>query len=320
MDTLPIVHSVFDAHHLARAIGDAFFAGAATACELFSKSWTDVYRVFTPAGIYSARIWRAGFHDDARIDYECRFLAWAVAQGFAVPDPQRQRDGGFLLHLPAPEGRRTLALFPWAEGSKIGTDMTGDDAAEMGAWLARLHLAGQSCPIVPPDAAVFHRPLEKEIAALADALRHRAIDAAAILDGVRRVMQQVADTAGLDLPRGVLHGDFHASNMLRRPDGSLYALDFDDVAPGLLVRDLAATRWSLERMGRGKILFDAFLAGYRRLRSVDEAEFALMPLFLAERDAWVVKAWGANVNMLGDAQGMFDQSLRTALERFAALA
>lgn len=312
---LRITHSVFDARDLATLLSTAYLGGAPAACELFSRSWTDVYRLFAPHTVYAARVWRSGFHGRAHIDFECAHLAALSAQGLPVPVPMPLGDGGFTLLLEAPEGPRVVGLFEWADGDKVGASVTAGDATRMGDLLARIHLAGRD---TRADPVSFARPLEDHFDDLAHVLRYRGIDADPILRGMADVSCAMAEAETSDLPRGLIHGDFQPGNVLRRADGSSFAIDFDDVTPGLLLRDLANFRWALERLGRLP-LFDDFLAGYRRHRAVGGGELALVPLFEAERDCWVIGAWASNINALGDPQGAFDAFLKKAPSRFASL-
>ena len=81
---------------------------------------------------------------------------------------------------------------------------------------------------------------------------------------------------------GMIHADLHPGNLLVREDG-LAIIDFDDAAFGWRMYDIAVALTHQQAAPDFAAVRDAFLAGYRQVRDLPEAEAAQLPLFLLVR-------------------------------------
>lgn len=208
--------------------------------------------------------------------------------------------------------RRTIA-FPWIHGRvpDIGTEQLWWFELA-GRALARLH--GTTIEVAPPDDASVG----------ADALHRRARDTAACLPDVLEPM--LCLSARIDALRGTaarasvpIHGDFYAKQLLVTESG-VALLDFDECAMGDPHVDLATfcahLDWDVLRGSYSRARADAvqaaLIAGYRRLRPVDEerliwrtseAILGLAPHPFRQRDA----EWPALTRLLiGRAAELLD--------------
>jgi Ser/Thr protein kinase RdoA (MazF antagonist) len=81
---------------------------------------------------------------------------------------------------------------------------------------------------------------------------------------------------------GLIHADLHPGNLLVRGD-DLAIIDFDDAAFGWRMYDIAVALTHQQASPDFAEVRDAFLAGYREVRDLPEAEAAQLPLFLLVR-------------------------------------
>ena len=230
-----------------------------------------------------------------------------AARGLPVTAPLAMPDGGTLLELDG----GLYAVYPWICGEHVpGTAMTGAQAAELGATLARIH----------QGLAEVMDPAEKAMRMLvADPARARAaIDQyAAIIDGKadsddfdgyaagqlaeRRALLEAAwhDMPDADAwwePAGWAHGDFHDLNVLWHGGTIAAVVDFDRLAPRPyafeLVRSATLTFCYGDERGLATDLVAAFTAGYRAVMPLadEQVEFAAARLWW-ERvcDFWQLK-------------------------------
>lgn len=318
MSERSVIYSIFSPDHLVGELAARYPALGIEGIELFSRSWTDVYKLRTAQRRYALRIWRADFHPLPQIAFECEYLAFLSERGFTVQTALAANDGQHVQILPAPDGDRPMALLRWVDGHPIGTGANAATAEEIGALLAAMHIASQSCLLPVPTFESFPARCRRMLPDVEKALTDRPVDCDAILSGISRVADQLDDLANR-LPRGLIHGDFHANNVLRMPCGNLAPIDFDDLAPDVLIRDVGAFLWAAEYLGETEEYRQSFLRGYESIRPLEPGEREALPLILADRDCWNILGWTTSLNQLGDPAGVFQKMLMMAQSRFATL-
>jgi Ser/Thr protein kinase RdoA (MazF antagonist) len=230
-----------------------------------------------------------------------------AARGLPVAAPLAMPDGGTLLELDGD----LYAVYPWICGEHVrGTLMTGAQAAELGATLARVHQS--LAAVMDPAEKAMRMPVADPARASAAIGQYAAIiGGKAVRDAFdeyaagqlaqRRALLESAwnDMPGGDdwwEPAGWAHGDFHDLNVLWR-DGTVAAVvDFDRLAPRPyafeLVRSATLTFSYGDERGLAADLVAAFAAGYRAVVPLDDdqIEFAAGRLWW-ERvcDLWQLK-------------------------------
>lgn len=63
--------------------------------------------------------------------------------------------------------------------------------------------------------------------------------------------------------------------------------------------DVAVFRWIVNRFGWPERVWDAFLAGYREVRRLSDAEMAAVPCLVAVREVWLAGMLAAAVGRWG---------------------
>ena len=215
---------------------------------------------------------------------EAAIVAHAAARGVPTPAPARAPDGLPYVRFSV----AFVSLFPWLPGRTLARAEVGPaHARQVGAALARLHLAGEGFPDQRPGR--YEPPeIDRRLAlATAAAATHPELQAAVAtlapeLAALRR--ERYAD-----LPLGLIHADLFIDNVLfDTPDpadvgtastGDLVALlDFEQAAWGRFAYDLAVT---LLAFAFGKDDFRpemvrALVEGYAGVRAPTAAERAAL--------------------------------------------
>jgi Ser/Thr protein kinase RdoA (MazF antagonist) len=214
-----------------------------------------------------------------------------AALGLPVAAPLAMPDGGTLLELDG----GIYAVYPWICGEHVpGIAMTGAQAAELGAVLARIH-QGLATVMDPAEKAI-RMPVADPARARAAIDQYASIIAGravrydfdeyaagqlaerrALLEAVRHDMP---DAATWWEPAGWAHGDYHDLNVLW--DGGTVAavVDFDRLAirpyAFELVRSATLMFCYGNERGLAVDLVRAFVAGYRAIIPVpdEQVEFA----------------------------------------------
>ncbi len=224
-----------------------------------------IFRVDTTGAKLALRVDYHGDHSDADVDNELAWLAALAADtDLDVCRFMPARDGSPYVYASAPgvPAARRCVLFEWIPGRPLDDAITEGGYHELGKLSAGLHLHGSG--FVPPHPPlrwdrVFYWPEEVDPVVVFDPNMDRFINSARrrILD---RALAVVAD-AFAKLPPNetqVIHGDLHPSNV-HTYRNRLIAFDFEDIAMGHRVQDVAIT-----------LFYQRTHAGYTDLRAAYE--------------------------------------------------
>lgn len=262
-----------DVRALARAfrLGDPTGWGEVPAGTVNSNYWVEA----------GGRRWFLRVNEDkteADVRWEAELLVELAAAGVATPRPSPAEDGEPLwLHRD-----RWVSVFPWVAGVHRGRgEVSPHDAAELGAALARLHLAGAPLAGRMARSGIYttghivarYERVRSDPAAAADPA---LVD---VLPIIGEELAWLAERAALRAraPHGIIHGDLFRDNVLFDGDDLVALLDFEQASLGSWVYDLAVciNAWCWD--GRfSPALAGALAAGYRSVRRLDPVEEELL--------------------------------------------
>ena len=205
----------------------------------------------------------------AAVERQNALLARLAAAGVPTPVPLALAAGAGTI---AEHQGKAVSVFPFVPGEHLcQARLSPAHLARVGEALARVHVAGAGVQALPANR--FGRA---ELAA-----RLANLEARELPGEIEQLVPELR--AGLDelaahgAPGGsaVVHGDVFRDNVLWR-DGELVGLlDFESASAGEPVFDLMVTllAWCFsDRLER--LLAQALVAGYRRVRALGEAELA----------------------------------------------
>lgn len=247
----------------ARGLFQPFRRGEVLAIEpIVRGSVNSNFAVETTSGPLFVRVFEEQGADGAL--RETRLVGHLARQGVPTPAPLLATDGlPFVLHRGKP-----VAAFPWIDGDQLcQARVTPGATREVGAALARVHLAGASYPDRPQGR--FEAP---------DLLaRIPTIPSGAVPDGLIEELEVELRHPLPELPSGIIHGDLFRDNVLWRGGRIVALLDFESASFGAWAYDLAITllAWTYgDRFDPG--LVHALVAGYESVRPLEQRERAAM--------------------------------------------
>ncbi|MEW5868539.1 MAG: phosphotransferase [Chloroflexota bacterium] len=240
---------------------------------------------------YLLRIHAMG--DEEAIASELTWLAALNQQaGLPVPAPVPTPDGYLLASIAAPglPNGRVVSLMHWLDGRKLNRGLRPQHLEALGQVVAQLHdfaanwqpPAGFERPVWDWDSqlggSMFERPREELVASMPARFQEP-------FEQVSRQAKQAMESLGKGPESfGMIHADLYPENVLFKA-GKAYPIDFEDCGFGYWMWDIAVAlcQWAWgqdwERMR------DAFREGYARVRSLPEAQWAQLDLFVATQFA-----------------------------------
>ncbi|MBA2768687.1 MAG: phosphotransferase [Sporichthyaceae bacterium] len=247
------------------------------------------------------RVHRHGYHDGPEIESE---LAWLEAlrtdAGVRTPRVLPTRDGRRLLALPEdgwPDPRHVVH-FEWLPGVEPSPDDERLPASFelLGAITARMHDHAQRWRR-PPGFARFSWDYEGAFGSVAQWGRWQ--DGVAVGDAEREVLGRLDATLRTRLARfgsgadryGLIHADLRLANLLADgATGDVAVIDFDDCGWSWFLYDFGSAVSFFEHDPRVPELTDAWVRGYRTVRTLPAEDEAEIPTFVMMRRLLLV-AW-----------------------------
>jgi Ser/Thr protein kinase RdoA (MazF antagonist) len=243
----------------------------------------------------AVRVHRHAYHSDDALRSELQWMQALVRDGIEVPPIIPTSDGELfaIVSVPGIPEPRQIDLLGWVVGSPAGSSEDGLDADEdaaatlffgAGALAARMH--DQVKAMVLPEGFVRHSWCEEGLIG-ADPFWGRFWDLPQLTAEELELLQAAREAARQDLATfgkhadnyGLIHADFVPENLLVE-DGRLKLIDFDDGGYGWHMFDLAtALYFNLDHPAYDR-METALFEGYRSVRTLPDADGALLPLFL----------------------------------------
>lgn len=304
MVPIAVTRSIIDAQALGEVIAREYDLPGPLSCKLISKMLrtqdNEHYLIRTggpdgPVRKYVARVYQLGQHlqrQESDYLYELDWLNFLKANDQPVSYPIARRDGRYLGHIEAPEGRRYYALFSFAQGKPMSFD-DEDQLFAMGRHMAQIHL-------VSNDYRPAHQRREMGLKFLVDepiarlqefwARKHdskleilltSAEEARVAIEELLRNEEETEDSWG---PIG---GDFHPYSTHFSPDNQPTFFSFDLCGPGWRAYDIAVFLLNADLMRQPSDMSEAFFAGYYSVRPLSRNEHEAIAPFLTIRRVWL---------------------------------
>lgn len=210
-------------------------------------------------------------------------------RGIPVPAPQANAQGEILHTL---KGKPAAVVTRLAGRNQLSPQAT--DCAQVGAMLARMHLAGQDYPHQQPNL----RGLAWWVDTVPVVRPHLSAGQAALIESELGFQLSLADSAAYKaLPRGPIHADLFRDNVMF--DGPTLSGFFDFYFAGCdtFGFDIAVclNDWCID-LATGAIdpaRAQAFVAAYDAERTLTPDELALLPALMrsAALRFWTSRLW-----------------------------
>ena len=229
-----------------------------------------------------------------QLPYYLHLMRHLAQQGIPVPDPAADGHGQLLHSL---QGRPSCVVSLLAGKSELqpGTD----HCAQVGAMLARMHLAGLSFDRQQPNL----RGLDWWKRTVPEVLPFVTPEQSALLQSELQTQEVLAHSAQYAaLPRGPIHADLFRDNVMFAPDAQGHAqltgfFDFYFAGNDAWVFDIAVclNDWcvNLADGTADSARTDAFMQAYTSVRPLQAAELAVLATMLraAALRFWLSRLW-----------------------------
>jgi homoserine kinase type II len=229
-----------------------------------------------------------------QLPFYLELMRHLAQRGIPVPMPQAD-DSGAILH--ALKGKPTALVDRLPGGHQLAPD--AEHCAQVGAMLARMHVAGRDFPLAQPNL----RGLAWWLETAPLVLPHVSDEQRNLLQGELAYQQQVAASpAYAALPRGPIHADLFRDNVMFEPGDVGHErlcgfFDFYFAGVDALLFDIAVclNDWCID-LQTGMLTEEraqAFVAAYAGVRELTSNERRLLPALMrgAALRFWLSRLW-----------------------------
>jgi len=262
------------------------------------------YFVTTDSGDYVLTLFERLSFD--QLPFYLRLMQHLARKGIPVPEPRADAAGEILFEL---NGKPAALVDKLTGGHQLAPDV--HHCEQVGAMLARMHLAGQDFTLVQPNL----RGLSWWTDTVPVVLPFLADEQRALLQEELAYQQHLAQSAAYQaLPRGPIHGDLFRDNVMfeptpepLQPENGVQGLpgrerltgffDFYFAGVDTFLFDIAVclNDWCID-LASGRLVeqrAEAFVHAYAAVRALDGSEQRLLPALLraAAFRFWLSRLW-----------------------------
>ena len=253
------------------------------------------YFVTTDAGDYVLTVFeRLSF---AQLPFYLQLMKHLAARGLAVPDPQADGQGEILFEL---NGKPAALVNKLRGGHQLAPDLF--HCEQVGAALARMHLAGQDFPLHQPNL----RGLAWWTETVPVILPYLSPEQAELISSELAYQQHLAASAShAELPRGPIHADLFRDNVMfeglpgRERLSGFFDFYFAGVDSWLFDLAVCLNDWCID-LDSGRLdeqRAAAFVSAYESQRPLSGTEHRLLPALLraAALRFWISRLWDVHL-------------------------
>ncbi|MEB3830022.1 phosphotransferase [Phormidium sp. CCY1219] len=265
-----------------------------TRCQFWHRGLSDVYLVETERHPYILRVSHHHWRSKSQINFELELLDFLHQRQLSVAYPLRTNEGLLSVDIPAPEGWRYAALFPYAPGTVAVGDLNVTQSHLLGTTVAQIHQAAQAfrCESHRPPLTLEYL-LDDSFAAIAPFLTHRPPDLKFLHEAIGQIKSQLYDFPTEPPYWGICWGDPHSGNAHFTHTGELTLFDFDQCGYGWRIFDIAKF-WQVSlATGLSRKVREAFLNGYQTLAPLTDTELAALQPLTQTAHIW---HWAINLH------------------------
>lgn len=292
---MDVTYSILSAHALEAEVREAYDIGSPVECHLLRRGSSDTYCLATRTNRFILRLYRAS-HSALAVSFELDLRSHLAAAGVAVSAPIRAKNGLIALSLPAPEGVRQLALFPYPVREPFNSsDLTHWRSA--GQLLARVHTVADTMVSSTPRARLdLVASIDSPLSAVLPLFAERPADAALVETMGAELRSRLEKMAREGLDWGVCHGSFEPRAMHITPDGHMALDDFEGCAEAWRPWDLSGVQWAGRRTSG---IWEHFAEGYAAIRRLGPRDCEAATMFVPIRHLSTLASFANQVDSWG---------------------
>jgi len=269
-----------------------------THCSLYAPGLHDNYLIRCGQIKYILRVYRNDWRTLEEINFELELLAFLDAENASVaaPVPTKSRESSFAIE--GPEGKRSAALFYYANGDAPGANISVAQSALLGKTVANVHQLSDSLEQAYTrqelDAAYL---LDESVLAIEPYLDSGQKQYITLLQNkLKHALPSLVREIGI---YGICHGDVNPTNFNITKKNEITLFDFDQCGYGFRAFEIGKFISSIHPGKNKDSIAQAFIDGYQQVRPLSRNEQDAVPCFEIISVLWVMAIHVYNIDHIG---------------------
>lgn len=275
MTTFPVIASTISAKALGEFAKETYGLNDNYKCKLFRTGMNHTYFLSDNETKYVLRVYSHNWRTKSEITEELKLLKLLKENSLSVSFPIEDKNGNLIQEIDAPEGKRYVVLFSFAEGGKIRF-MDPETCFEIGVVMAKIHKITLSKTI---DRVSYHKKSLTEVPY--DKLSEYFSEELPEMAFIKTFGASFQNSDFEGIPQGIVHLDIWYDNMAVRNTNEITIFDFDFCGNGWQILDVGYFCKQLFFIEQDKTQYElklqSFLKGYQKHKTLSDNELKLIP-------------------------------------------
>ncbi len=286
-DTFPVIYSTLAPQALVSHVLSRYNLEPVTNCLLWHRGLSDIYLVETVRKTYVLRVSHHHWRSQSDIQFELELLDFCHRHCLPVAYPLYTKRGELLLTIPALEGERYAALFPYAPGKIALGDLNIKQSQILGETVGQLHQIGSKFQSdVQRQKLTTEYLLDNSFQIIAPYLQRKREDIAYLEKVIAKIKQLLPKLPQQSPFWGICWGDPHSGNAHFTDDNQITLFDFDQCGYGWRAFDLGKFLQVSLTAGISRKTRDAFFEGYEKVQRMSSQELDSLPAWTQAAHIW----------------------------------
>lgn len=275
MTTFPVTASTISANELGEFTKEKYGLNENYDCKLFRTGMNHTYFLSDNETKYVLRVYSHNWRSKSEIIEEIKLLNLLSEEDLSVSFPIKDKNGGFIQEINAPEGIRYIVLFSFAKGGKIRF-MDNETCFEIGSLMAKIHnlTVNKTIDRISYDKkSLIEFPYEH--------LKQFFSDNLPEMEFIKEVGKSFQNSDFDNVQNGVVHMDIWYDNMAVMNSNQITIFDFDFCGNGWQILDVGYFCKQLFFIESDKKKYElkvqSFLNGYQKIKNLSDKELKLIP-------------------------------------------
>ena len=298
MEECPFIYAQLSSDAVLRYVTLRYDLPSLVNCVFYVRGLHDNYLVEDIDKKFILRIYRNNWRTEEEIGFELGVLNFLGSKTALVAFPLHTKSGELSFFIDSPEGKRSAALFHYADGHAPGNEISIEQSNLLGNAVAKIHRLTDAfepqhnrpileIPYLLDESLIAIEPfVSAENLKYLKTLGHK----------LHRAIPVIAKDQG---KYGICIGDVNPTNFHVNAQKQLTIFDFDQCGNGYRAFEIGKFISSIHTLKGKKEIVNAFMVGYQQVRQLSEEEILAIPFFEMLAVIWVMAINVNNVDLIG---------------------
>jgi Ser/Thr protein kinase RdoA (MazF antagonist) len=298
MEKLNYTYSQLSSSSVRELIKQQYDLADIVSCKFYVLGLHDNYFIETEHEKYILRIYRNDWRTWEEIQFELELLKFIESKQNLVAAPIITCSESLSFDIDCPEGKRTVALFRYADGLSPGKNISIEQSNLLGETVAKVHQITDAFETQHTrDVLDLPYLLDDSIAAITPFINTDTKD---YLNSLQpKLKNALSSISREDKVFGICQGDVNLHNYHINENDEITLFDFDQCGYGFRAFEIGKLLSSLHSLENKEAVSRAFIKGYQQVRKLSATELDTLPYFEMVSVIWVMAIHAYNPNLIG---------------------